>query len=229
MILQLSIATDIVCFGFDFDLCSFKLVSSTGQDHQKQFSFACIVEKYESHGTASKKQLAKQNAAMAMIKLIEEKIEAKELDSSEGVQRSRVALDVEDLPSVEEVLAQYRRVKCKSTVPAMSNLSHRKDFFLKLPERNQMMAKQVLMNDYSSPYEAQRIINEAMMALDLKFEVKKFGTNRAIFTLKESKYDCTIAETREELFGRVIDYLKTMLNMQKVSGKALSDVTNKGM
>lgn len=164
-----------------------------------------------------------------MIKLINEKVEAKDLDSEEGVQRSRISLDVEDLPTVEEVLAQYRRVKCKSTVPAMSNLSHRKDFFLKLPEQNQTNAKQVLMTDYSNTFEAKRIVHEAMKALGLKFEVKRFGANRAIFTLNESSYDCTIAETNEELFGRVIDYLKTMLNMQKVSGRALSDVTNKTM
>lgn len=205
------------------------MVSSTGQDHQKQFSFACIVGKYQCQGTASKKQLAKQYAALSMINLIQEKIEAEELDSVDGVQRSSVALAVEDLPSVEEVLAEYRRMKCKSTVPAMTNLSHRKDFFLKLPEQNQMNAKQVLMHDYSNPAEAKYIVNEAMKALKLKYEIKKFGGNRAIFTFVEKTFECTIAETCEELFGRVIDYLKTMLNMQKVSGRALSDVTNKTM
>lgn len=205
------------------------MVSSTGQDHQKQFSFACIVEKYQCQGTASKKQIAKQNAAMAMIKLIEEKIEANELDSVDGVQRSSVAMTIEDLPTVKEVLAQYRRMKCKSTVPAMSNLRHRKDFFLKLPEQNQMNAKQVLMNVYSNPVEAKYIVHETMKALKLKYDIRKFGANRAIFTLNEPTFECTIAETCEELFGRVIDYLKNMLNMQTFSGRALPDVTNRTM
>lgn len=206
---------------------SFEMVSSTGQDHQKQFTFACTVEKHQCQGTASKKQLAKQNAAMAMIKLIEEKIQANDLVSENGVPHSSVGLTIEELPTVEEVLAEYRRMKCKPATAAKHDLRHRKDFFLKLPVENQMKAKQVLMNDFSNPTEAKRIVHNAMEALNLKYEIKKFGGNRAIFTLKETKYDCTIAESYAELFIRVIDYLKTMLNMHKVSGAALSDVTNK--
>lgn len=202
------------------------MVSSTGQDHQKQFTFNCIVEKYQCQGTASKKQLAKQNAALAMIKLIEEKIAENELVSENGVPHSSATLIREVLPTVEEVLADYRRMKCKSTVSVKpGDLRHRKDFFLKLPKENQAKAKQVLMNN-TNLVEAKYIVHEAMEALNLKYEIKKFGANRTIFTLKDSKFDCTISETHDELFDRVIDYLKTMLNMQKVSGEALSDVTN---
>lgn len=212
------------------DLCSFRMVSSTGQDHQKQFTFACTVAKYECQGTASKKQLAKQNAAMEMIKLVEEKIEAHELASSNGVQRSGETMSVEDLPTVEEVLAEYRRLKSKPTEPAVSNLSHRKDFFLNLPKQDQLRAKQVLIKHHSNSIEAQQIVHDTMKALNLEYEIKRFGGSRAIFTLKDSdKFDCTIAERYDELFARVIDYLKTMLNMQKVSGRALSDVTNRAM
>lgn len=202
------------------------MVLCTGQDHQKEFTFVCIVDKYQCQGTAKKKQLAKHNAAMTMIKLIEEKIEANELVSENGLANSSVALDVEDLPTVDEVLAEYRRMKNKSSTPLKFNLRHRKDFFLKLPKQNQTEAKRVLMKDHSDPVQARYIVEEAMVALNLKYEIKRFAGNRAIFTLIEPKYDCTIAERYDELFIRVIDYLKTMLNMQKVSG-ALSDVTNR--
>lgn len=164
---------------------------------------------------------------MAMIKLIEEKIEAKDLVSENGVLHSSDALVIEELPTVDEVLAEYRKMKCKPTTSAKTDLRHRKDFFLKLPKENQTNAKQVLMTDYSNPIEAKLIIHKAMQALNLEYEIKKFGADRAIFTLNDPNYDCTIAERPGELFDRVIDYLKTMLNMQKVSGGALSDVTNK--
>lgn len=204
------------------------MVSCTGQDHRKEFTFACIVGKYQCQGTATKKQLAKQNAAMEMIKLIKEKIEAVELVSEHGLLHSSSALSVADLPTVEEVLAEYRRKKQKPSIPVKGDLRYRNDFFLKLPKQNQTLAKQILANNYLNSAEAKYIVHEVMGALDLKYEIKRFGGNRAIFTLIEQKFDCTIAERYDELFDRIIDYLKTMLNMQKVSG-ALSDVTNQSL
>lgn len=197
------------------------MVSSTGQDHKKEFTFVCNVEKYQCHGTATKKQLAKQNAAMAMIKLIEEKIEAKEVEAG-----SSVALTIEELPSIDELLAEYRRMKKKHVTPPTSgNLRDRNNFFVKLPKENQTQAKQILKQDHSNPVQAKCIVHEAMTALNLKYEINRFGGNRAIFTLVESTFDCTITAIYDELFVTVIDYLKTMLNMNSVTG-ALSDVTN---
>lgn len=205
------------------------MVSCSGQDHKKEFTFACIVDKYQCLGTAMKKQLAKQNAAMAMIKLIEEKIGANELVSENGLAHSSMALNVEDLPSVDEVLAEYRRKKNRQGTQTKGNLRNRKDFFLKLPEQNQMKAKQILMKGYSNPSQAKNIVHEVMEALNLKYEIKRFAKNYAIFTFHiERKFDCTIAESYDGLFNRIIDYLKTMLNMQKVSA-ALSDVTNRNV
>lgn len=191
------------------------MVSSTGQDHQKEFTFVCKVEKYESRGTSTKKKLAKQIAAMEMISLIEK-------DGSFG---SLVRLDIEDLPSVEEVLADYRRMKNKCVPVATSNLRYRNDFFLKLPREDRSKAEQVLSQDYSDQIQAKKIVYAALAALNLKHEIKRVGRNRAIFTLVEPNFDCVITENNDELFARIIDYLKNMLNMQNVSG-ALSDVTN---
>lgn len=193
------------------------MVSSTGQDHRKEFTFVCKVEKYESYGTATKKKLAKQNAAMAMIKIIEE---------NGTLRENHVALNIEDLPTVEEVLAEFRRKKNGSVTEVTSNLRYRNDFFLKLPEENKIKAKKVLKQDYADLVQAKCIVHAAMLALDLKYEIKQIGRNRAVFALKEPRYDCVITGNNDELLSRTIDYLRNMLNMENASG-ALSDVTNK--
>lgn len=206
------------------------MVLSTGQDHRKEFTFVCNVEKYQRNGTATSKKQAKQNAALQMIKLIEEKIEAKELVSEAiGLLDSSSTLTIEELPSIDEVLAEYRRIKNKSVVSQtmQGDLRSRNNFFLKISEDKRFEAEQVLMQTYSNIAQAQRIFCRAMKALDLKYEIKLIGKSQAIFTLIEQSYDCTITTKYDELFERIIDYLKNMLNMQQVS--ALTDLTNKNL
>lgn len=171
-----------------------------------------------------RKQFAKQIAAMAMIKLIEGKIETKELETLS----TKSTMTFEVLPTVEEVLARYRRVKNKTVPPTEGRLSDRSDFFLKLPEKNRTKAKQILVQDHSDPIEAEIIVYETMAALDLKFEIKQLKANQVVFTLKESTYDCTIKDRKDRIFPRIIDYLRNMLNMKCWNG-ALSDVTNRHM
>lgn len=160
---------------------------------------------------------------MEMIALIESK--QSEISSA----KSSSTLKIEELPTVEEVIAEFRRLKRgKSATPARGNLRDRNNFFLKLPEPSQKKAKEFLIQDHSNPVEAEHIVDGAMGALNLKYEVNRYPRNRAVFTLVDSTYDCTITASYDELFSNVIDYLKTMLNMKNVNG-ALSDVTNKAL
>lgn len=190
------------------------MVSSIGQPHKKEFTYVCTVERYECHGKASKKQHAKQIAAMAMIELLESK------QSEIAATKSSISMKIEELPPIEEVVAQYRKLRSKSASTVKGNLRDRHNFFLNLPDANQKKAKEILNRTRST--DAKYVVHEVMKALNLKYEVKRINGNKSIFTLVNSPYDCTCTAKSDEIFTNVIDYLKTMLNVHH----ALSDVTN---
>lgn len=66
---------------------------------------------------------------------------------------------------------------------------------------------------------AKEIVDQALKALNLNYEIKPLASPRGFkrFCLLDTKYDCVIIEHIDTLFVKVIDYLKTMLNIKNLS------------
>lgn len=214
----------------DFSLiCSFDEVSIRVEDHKPQFTFACRLGSNHTSGTAMTKKGAKQKAASEMLKFIEGIAAQDSSDcssmSSDGPVKTVIPLL--EVPSIEEVLAEYRQRKKPYIQPVKGGLRNRRNFFLKLPIEKRRKAGEILMNR-TGYLPSSEIVSEAFKAMGIDYEVKDMDKPRNIkrFSTLESNFDCVIIAQSDELYEMVIDYLKTMLNLQNTAKFPLGDVTN---
>lgn len=155
-----------------------------------------------------------------MYTLIQQKIHEYEtgIDTSSlgSLENVPWAIPIEEIPTVEDVLAEYRRLKKQYIPPARESLRYRKNFFLKLPNENKKKAKQLLIRTHSGFINSRHIVDEVLKALNLDYKVET-RCGQCVFTLKDCDYDCVLIARPAELFDKVIDYLKTMLNVQNAA------------
>lgn len=193
-------------------------ISVTGVgSHHPEYTFCLELGTFKTYGIANSKKEAKRKASEEMLKLLEVLLEKEDSTScdSNSISSSEVVpnvLPLVELPTVEEILAQYRRLRKPYLQPVVSGIRYRKNFFLKFSPAERHNAHQVLTNSYLSPIE---IVDQTFKVLNLKYEIKSMDKppNFKRFCLVDSKYDCTLIEHANILFPRIIDYLKTMLNI----------------
>lgn len=198
---------------------SYEEKSMVGEPHRRQFTFSCKVGGMEFDGTASTKKEAKQIAAKAMLYYFEEMLKenASEFSKSSSSGSEIVVpwvIPLLELPSVEQVLDDYRRMRKPHIKPVVDGLRYRKNFFLKLPEANRREAQKILMDHDYLP--SMDIVDLAFKALNLKYKIDSLPENALRFSLVDCDYDCVICGHRFELFEKIIQYLKTMLNVCNV-------------
>ncbi|XP_031621587.1 uncharacterized protein LOC116339698 [Contarinia nasturtii] len=195
--------------------------SVIGKDHQREFTFSCRVGTLHTHGKATTKKVARRIAANKMLELLGIVLEENSTTSdSSQTELSSVysdtstsvpnAIPVLDVPSVEQILADYRRLKKPYLQPVKNGLRYRKNFFSKLPPSNQSYAKHVL--SHRGFFTSREVVDNACMALNLKYEIKPMSSppNFERFYLLETDYDCVVIDHIDTLFDKVIDYLKTI-------------------
>lgn len=200
-------------------------ISVTGAgSHKPQFTFRCKLGSNETFGTGATKKEAKRKASEEMLTWLE----ANSGDDTTSCGSSSISsneivpniIPLVDLPSVEEILAEYRRLQKPYIQPTVDGLRYRKDFFIKLPADDRRRAQMILSNRAGllSDWD---IVDQVCKALALKYEFKAMATppNYRRFSLIDSKYDCVIIEHADKLCGRIIEYFKTMLNMQKLADR----------
>lgn len=198
----------------DFLILSFYEVSVTGESHQREFTYGCKLGSNEKLGIASTKKEAKQIAAREMLQCIGDDCNADEIDNGADSSGRGWVLPLQEIPSVEEVLEEYRRLRKPHIQPVEDGLRNRQNFFLKLPEADRSMAQHLLMFYRPELFSAKDIVDEVCKVLQLQYRLESLSSGFKVFVLAETRYDCVIIEKANVLFEKVIDYLKNMINLQ---------------
>ncbi|XP_055308511.1 uncharacterized protein LOC129572558 [Sitodiplosis mosellana] len=201
-------------------------ISVTGEgSHKPEFTYRCKLGTNETYGVAATKKEAKRIASEEMLKKLEAQLEREDSTScdSSSICSNEVVpnvLPLMNLPTVEEVLAEYRRLKKPYLQPVVDGLRYRKNFFMNLPAGDRRMAQQVLTNR-SDVVSAKEMVDQTCKVLNLKYEIKPMKTppNYLRFCLIDTKYDCVFIEHSNKLFSRIVEYFKTMLKMQNLAEK----------
>lgn len=121
------------------------------------------------------------------------------------------------LPTIEEVIAEYHRLKTPYIKRQTSLLRIRPNFFLKLPKADRANARVLLTTKNGMSHSDKEIVHLVCESLKLKFKIDdiylKNGIHK-IFSLIDCEYDCVIVGTDTTLFAEVIKYLKIMLDIE---------------
>ena len=185
----------------------FELQQSAGESHCPSFTYVCQVSNIKRTGTFSTKKGAKQIAAREMLEIVQNFVQ-----NDEGKQIATV-----DAEPPEKIFRAYRELKQIPAKAKMQRLRDRHKFFLRLPQADRAEAKKILMNDGSVIYgTAKDRVDLTCASLKLNYEVKDIPNHRQrfkVFYLCDD-HDCVISAKEEDLYNRVIDYFKTMLDLQ---------------
>lgn len=186
----------------------------SGEDHRKEFQIACKLGNVQRIGIGASKKEAKQKAANEMLENLKSDMDESASESTLNESNDNVAwvIPIENLPSVEEVLAEYRRLRKLQAKPVTVGIRYRQNFFMNLPEKNRKQATQILTSKFTEYLSPKEVVNGALDALGLKYEVT-FQHGHYIFELKDCSYDCVLASKTSNIYERVISYLKTMLGV----------------
>lgn len=95
-------------------------------------------------------------------------------------------------------------------------LSNRHNFFLRLPEDDRIRAQEILLDENGVHGTNKDKVHLTCSALKLQYDIQianKKQPNFKIFALKKD-YDCVLAGKEPELYDTIVDYFKTMCNIQ---------------
>lgn len=160
------------------------------------------------------KQNAKRMAAEGMLKLLDNIPAPAENETSNGLgQVGPAPLPFVDLPTIEEVLAAYRRLKKSYIKPITSSIRFRNNFFLKLPLELRSKASDILLGNEIGT--AKEMVHLVCKALRIEYKIGSIRGKFKTFELVDCSYDCVIVEVSyDTLFEKVIDYFMYMLNLK---------------
>lgn len=181
----------------------------------------CKIGQNQCNGTALKKSEARKIAAKKMLELLDENISTSD-DSFDSDRFEAVpwVIPLLEMPSVKDVLDEYRRLRKPHIKPVTDPLRYRRNFFLKFPEANTKMAQDILKDD--EIFRPIEIVDRVLRALNLNYTVERVENNNRRFALVDCAFDCVIVGRDHELLPKVVDYLKIMLNVKNVE-EAIAD------
>lgn len=179
-----------------------------GEPHKREFTYACFVGNNECTGKGLTKKSAQRMAAEKMLKLLNDMPADRRTKNDDFPN----PVPIIDLPSVEEILAEYRRLKAPHIKPVPCSLRKRSNFFLELPEDDQSEARKILMEKSAMFATDAEMVHLVCTALNLKYEIVN-KWHYKIFSLIDCDYDCVIVDSAGALFEKVIDFFKIMLNV----------------
>lgn len=191
-------------------------MQSGGQPHAPVFTYVCQVASIKRTGTFSTKKGAKQIATRAVIDVLqkfkqnEEQMQIATVDADQNEGQRQVENDD------DEPLPTYNKLKESQSKLWAPRLRDRHNYFLQLPKEHRIEAEKILMDD-SPDIKSSDKVDQACTALKLKYNVIDAPNHEEglkIFHLR-GNYDCVIAAKEIDLYNRVIDYFKTMLNLQR--------------
>lgn len=182
-----------------------------GPAHQREFTVECKVDGSSCTAKGLTKKKARYFAAEAML------LQLSDIEINNNNDQTVKPLTVLDLPTIEEVIADYRRLKTPHIKPQINLLRIRPNFFLNLPKADRTIARVLLTGKSGIFLGDEEIVHLVCEALKLKYKIEdislKNGIHR-IFSL-DCDYDCVIVATVGTLFAKVIKYFKTMLDIER--------------
>lgn len=127
-----------------------------------------------------------------------------------------------DFEPPEKVMRTYRELKKNDIKPEAINLSHRHDFFLRLPDPEREAAIKILQGEEVMFHGNSQLdmLDLVCKAIKVKYEVTNVPNhpqNHKMFVFK-GDFDSVHVGSEDELYERVIDYLMTMLNLKCTFG-----------
>lgn len=114
----------------------------------------------------------------------------------------------------KNVFSKYHELRTAKTQPTPLTLDDRHNFFLRLPEENRMRAGEILLDRNGTTNRDK--VDLTCKALKLQYQFRNAGksqSNYKIFSLTGG-YDCVLMGKIPDLYDRIVDYFKTMLNIQ---------------
>ncbi|XP_031617131.1 interferon-inducible double-stranded RNA-dependent protein kinase activator A homolog A-like [Contarinia nasturtii] len=183
-------------------------VKKTGESHSPIFTCVCRVSKIQRIGIYSTKSGARQIAAREMLEVIQNLDLNKEQNQIETV--------VSEPP--EKIFRDYHEAKKVPVQSRAIRISDRHNFFLRLPEEDRNEAKEILMDDSTVIHGTTKDrVDLACAALKLKYAISSIPNHQQQFKSFHllNDHDCVIAAKEEDLYNKVIDHFKTMLNLHE--------------
>lgn len=121
-----------------------------------------------------------------------------------------------DFEPPEKIFRTYREWKKSDIKPKMFNLSNRHKYFMKLPHEDRVKAEKILSGEESvfGSSSNQDILDLALKALKIDYEVKDVENHslKHKVLIMKGDIDSVHVGRAENLYSKVIDYLKTMLS-----------------
>lgn len=177
-----------------------------GEPHRPEFTVVCQLAHIKRTGTSSTKKGAKQIAAQAMLSFVQ--------SISQNEDQQQIA--TVDAEPIEKTFRTYRELKKSDIKPISIRLRHRHNFFMRLPIEDREAACQII-NDYSvNGGTSKDKVDLVCKALKQKYDIKEMPNhkhNYKLFVLL-GDYDCVITDKEPELYDRILDYFKVMMNLK---------------
>lgn len=179
-------------------------MQACGEPHRPQFTSICKLASIKRTGTFSTKKGAKQLAAKAMLEVVQ--------NISQNEHQQQVA--TLDTDSTEKVLRTYRELKKSDQKYTAIQLRKRHKYFEKLPVEDRNAAYDILMKEDEIYGSSKDKVDLTCKALKLKYEIKDVPDHPDRFKvfILHGDYDCVMCEKETNLYDRIIDYFKTMMN-----------------
>lgn len=183
-------------------------MQACGEPHRPEFTVVCQLAHIKRTGTFSTKKGAKQIAAQSMLSFVQ--------NISLNEDQQQIAT-VEAEPA-EKMFRTYRELKKCDIKPISVRLRERHNHMLRLPEEDRRAAYEILKNDSASIGTNMDKVDLICKALKIRYDIKDIPDhpqNHKIFVLLND-YDCVLIGKDPNLYDRILDYFKTMMNFQNI-------------
>lgn len=177
-----------------------------GEPHRPVFTVLCQLSSIKRTGVFSTKKGAKQIAARLVLEIIQR--------FNQNQDQMQIATIESEPP--EKLFLTYRELRKSEIKPIKVSIRNRHNFFLRLPKEDRDEIQKILI-DQSGIYGTNKDkVNLACAAMKVKYSVQNIPDPRGyeIFSFYCSNHDCVIIDKEPDLYDRVIDHFKIMLNIQ---------------
>lgn len=185
-------------------------VLKTGPPHDPQFTAYCRWQTYETSGKFSTKKKAKQIAAQNMLQIVKDLFEN---------QKETEAVASMEVDPPEAIWQKYRKFRFAGIKPNPTRLIERQSFFQRLPDAIRRHCYN-LFNGFDAQLQSEReLVDSICQTLNMKYDIQDIPGHpaRHKMFLLHGGYDCVLIEHEDNLYGRIIDYFKTMMSFQRIA------------